>query len=802
MKKFKKHTFNLLITCSLSSVFASASCLGNNNSSDNAVINGSKLVIINESPAHPVSDDKNISSSNESSNASTSNNHSSSSDKVVNSSNKSSEVVNTNKNSLPNTDVVNNKTIVHTKNNDNILPNNTAINEVNSPSKPQSVGNNYHLAPEVINISNIQNIANVESSLPELDKFYLKKTIDNFVEQSLSDEQIKSMILNYGTPSNFYSHPKYAINKPYVSLDSNGEKTEKLSLIDTQTNQEIKNEVQWFLKDSYADKVVAKANEEVGKSKLFLSADGTIKGKKHNNDYGIVQVWAYYKGYIYSSIVDVASDDNSKNIKENQLSMEKAKEVAKKWNDLPNLEKVIEAYKWVTKNIKYDFSRDNLNENQNPYSALIKMSTVCTGYAKAFMMLMNELGIPCRLVTGHADYGTLTGSGGSATRHAWNMVEIDGEWYHVDTTSDRADDWTDKDGKFNFFMMHNDDFIKASKFDKGNFKMGNRLRNLMIENYVNSEEDAQVAIDKQLGGLDKLPRSIKLNVAPESYKNVTKALETAKLDLDETRGFSKSTLPWVSYDTITYLFKEPGKNIELENVTVNVSSYSVTDKILGKYALKVKFNGADKIDLKAGNFIVKNAYVKEAIKENEGYVLILDNFNKFGDVDIELESIKKLGYKFDVRNNKHRFNVIKHSKPNAIVKAVGEKRIQLFGVNAGMEYRNSLNEWQDINHDEQVIDNVAPDKFSIRYKDSNDKVQSDIQIFNLTKGRDLDNIVKLYNNNTLVGIDNTMEYRVKDSNDWIKITETKLVLSPGEYIIRVAPNNTQLASQSYKVIVQ
>lgn len=147
------------------------------------------------------------------------------------------------------------------------------------------------------------------------------------------------------------------------------------------------------------------------------------------------------------------------------------------------------------------------------------------------------------------------------------------------------------------------------------------------------------------------------------------------MDLDEIRGFFKFILLWVFYDIIIYLFKELGKNIELENVIVNVLLYSVIDKILGKYVLKVKFNGVDKIDLKVGNFIVKNVYVKEVIKENEGYVLIFDNFNKFGDVDIELESIKKLGYKFDVRNNKYRFNVIKYFKFNVIVKVVGEKCI-------------------------------------------------------------------------------------------------------------------------------
>lgn len=117
------------------------------------------------------------------------------------------------------------------------------------------------------------------------------------------------------------------------------------------------------------------------------------------------------------------------------------------------------------------------------------MSIVCIGYVKVFMMLMNELGIFCRLVIGYVDYGILIGFGGLVIRYVWNMVEIDGEWYYVDIIFDCVDDWIDKDGKFNFFMMYNDDFIKVSKFDKGNFKMGNCFRNLMIENYVNLEED-------------------------------------------------------------------------------------------------------------------------------------------------------------------------------------------------------------------------------------------------------------------------------------------------------------------------
>lgn len=46
-----------------------------------------------------------------------------------------------------------------------------------------------------------------------------------------------------------------------------------------------------------------------------------------------------------------------------------------------------------------------------------------------------------------------------------------------------------------------------------------------------------------------------------------------------------------------------------------------------------------------------------------------------------------------------------------------------------------------------------------------------------------------------------MEYRLKDATEWTPITTTKLTLSPGEYLVRVAPNNNELASEALKVVI-
>ena len=60
------------------------------------------------------------------------------------------------------------------------------------------------------------------------------------------------------------------------------------------------------------------------------------------------------------------------------------------------------------------------------YFALVNGQGQCMDYAGAYQVLMDMAGIPCETVFGDSTSGD----------HAWNIVQIDGEWYHVDTTWD------------------------------------------------------------------------------------------------------------------------------------------------------------------------------------------------------------------------------------------------------------------------------------------------------------------------------------------------------------------------------
>jgi len=77
-------------------------------------------------------------------------------------------------------------------------------------------------------------------------------------------------------------------------------------------------------------------------------------------------------------------------------------------------------YEYIILNTDYG---EETKDHQNISSVLLDKVSVCNGYAKTLQFLLNKKGIPCIVVNGSAK--------GS---HAWNMVCIDGEYYHVDAT--------------------------------------------------------------------------------------------------------------------------------------------------------------------------------------------------------------------------------------------------------------------------------------------------------------------------------------------------------------------------------
>lgn len=111
------------------------------------------------------------------------------------------------------------------------------------------------------------------------------------------------------------------------------------------------------------------------------------------------------------------------------------------------------AHDIIASQARYEYTPDDdlaRNMTHCAYSALIPNDAyepVCDGYSKAFKMVLDDLGIPCVLV--------------SSATHMWNNVKMDdGLWYNVDLT------WDDGGAmvKWDYFLIGSDTLVAGQPF--------------------------------------------------------------------------------------------------------------------------------------------------------------------------------------------------------------------------------------------------------------------------------------------------------------------------------------------------
>lgn len=93
-------------------------------------------------------------------------------------------------------------------------------------------------------------------------------------------------------------------------------------------------------------------------------------------------------------------------------------------NDRAEWEKLLIAHDELVRRISYDTTLDQSN-NQTA-SALLDDYSLCKGYAQSFKLICDLMSIECEVISGQAD----------GIEHAWNIVNLDGKYYHIDVTHD------------------------------------------------------------------------------------------------------------------------------------------------------------------------------------------------------------------------------------------------------------------------------------------------------------------------------------------------------------------------------
>ncbi len=108
-------------------------------------------------------------------------------------------------------------------------------------------------------------------------------------------------------------------------------------------------------------------------------------------------------------------------------------------------ERALWLHDWLTANADYDESLTIYK----PEGVLLLGSGVCDSYARAYQMLLGAVGIPCLYVTHEAG------------NHAWNLVQLDGHWYHVDVTWDDPVGGGEEDHEY---FLVSDDYMRQDSF--------------------------------------------------------------------------------------------------------------------------------------------------------------------------------------------------------------------------------------------------------------------------------------------------------------------------------------------------
>lgn len=141
---------------------------------------------------------------------------------------------------------------------------------------------------------------------------------------------------------------------------------------------------------------------------------------------------------------------------------------------------------YLALNCEYDmryYSGGMPSISYTAYGALVNRMAVCQGYALAYQELLAQCGIESEYVSGW-------GNGG---RHGWNIIQIDGEWYHVDVTWD--DPTPDREGyvRYKYFLKSD----KTMSRDHLNWESSHVCTSTTYDNTtILSPEDEQEAIEK------------------------------------------------------------------------------------------------------------------------------------------------------------------------------------------------------------------------------------------------------------------------------------------------------------------
>lgn len=124
------------------------------------------------------------------------------------------------------------------------------------------------------------------------------------------------------------------------------------------------------------------------------------------------------------------------------------KGIKAEWN---NLEKIIYTNNYLCRNCEY--ATNIVDSSHTLKGALVDKLPVCDGYSKAFKYLLKQVGVEAELATS------------DPMVHAWNLVKIDNDYYHVDVTWNDTKEIGVGRTSYDYFLRSDKEFSKREHSD-------------------------------------------------------------------------------------------------------------------------------------------------------------------------------------------------------------------------------------------------------------------------------------------------------------------------------------------------
>lgn len=121
------------------------------------------------------------------------------------------------------------------------------------------------------------------------------------------------------------------------------------------------------------------------------------------------------------------------------------------------IDKEFAIHDFLAKSIRYTDERKDSHSIVGP---LLYGKGVCDGISKTAKVLFSECGIECHLVNGTG----INSQNGKPEPHAWNIVRINGNYYHLDITYDNS--FSENGIMYDFFNLSDAEILKDHRISE------------------------------------------------------------------------------------------------------------------------------------------------------------------------------------------------------------------------------------------------------------------------------------------------------------------------------------------------